>query len=133
MDFEDTTARILKVKWLEFIIVVFAIVYVVAKVQFGFLTDLVDSIFGKLFMVFLIIYLLSEEQYRIAIAIGLVFINVLGTIRERDDIITLRNRVQKSALEKSPEQKKISGPTNKCSRENRHISQEEKVPMGVKF
>ena len=51
------TWQILKVKWLEFIIVVFAIVYVVAKVQFGFLTDLVDSIFGKLFMVFLIAFL----------------------------------------------------------------------------
>ena len=54
----------------------------------------------------------------------------MGSIRERDDIISLRNRVQKSALEKSSEQKKISGPTNKCSRENRHISQEEKVPIG---
>ena len=43
-------------------------------------------------IVFSIVYLLSEEHYRLAIAISIVFINGLSYIRERDDLITLRNK-----------------------------------------
>ena len=68
-----------------------------------------DTIYGKLFGFLLIIYLLSEEQYRFAIELAFILINVLSVNRERDDLLTLRNKLQKS-LEKNKIRDEISGP-----------------------
>ncbi len=130
MEFEDITTNFLRNTWFEYSVLIFTIVFIVSNVQIPVLTMLVDTFFGKLFIIFVIIYLLSEEHYRLSIALGLILINVLSSIRERDDLMSLRNKVRKSPVEKSKEQKKISGPTKKCSRENRTVTKEEREPLG---
>ena len=57
-------------------------------------------------------------------------INVLSVNRERDDLLTLRNKLQKSSVEKNNIQAKISGPTRKCSRENRVIEKKDEGQPG---
>jgi hypothetical protein len=130
MDFEDLTTTTLKTTWIEIAAIVLTVFLLVTNIQIPLLTRLMDTIYGKLFGFLLIIYLLSEEQYRLAIALAFILINVLSVNRERDDLLTLRNKLQKSSVEKNKIQAKISGPTKKCSRENRVIEKKDEFQPG---
>ena len=81
MEFEDITTNFLRNTWFEYSVLIFTIVFIVSNIQIPVLTMLVDTFFGKLFIIFVIIYLLSEEHYRLSIALGLILINVLSSIR----------------------------------------------------
>ena len=130
MDFEDLTTTTLKTTWIEITAIVLTVFLLVTNIQIPLLTRLMDTIYGKLFGFLLIIYLLSEEQYRLAIALAFILINVLSVNRERDDLLTLRNKLQKSSVEKNKIQVKISGSTSKCSRENRVIEKKDEFQPG---
>ena len=130
MDFEDLTTTTLKTTWIEIAAIVLTVFLLVTNIQIPLLTRLMDTIYGKLFGFLLIIYLLSEEQYRLAIALAFILINVLSVNRERDDLLTLRNKLQKTSVEKNKIQAKISGPTRKCSRENRVIEKKDEFQPG---
>ena len=130
MDFEDLTTTTLKTTWIEIAAIVLTVFLLVTNIQIPLLTRLMDTIYGKLFGFLLIIYLLSEEQYRLAIALAFILINVLSVNRERDDLLTLRNKLQKSSVEKNKNKLKYQGPTRKCSRENRVIEKKDEFQPG---
>lgn len=109
MDFEDTTEKILEMKIIEYPVILAIITILVTNTQIDVLNNFIDSMIGKLIFIFLICYLLSQQHYRLAVSFSLLFVFSLSFIRERNDLMTLRNKVQKSSSEKTDMQKKISG------------------------
>lgn len=100
---------------------VVTLIYVFFRYNIEPFTYFVDSIYGKAILLFLIIWLLSEEHYTISICIIIIIITTLYWIRERRDYKLVKYTINTD--------NEVSTSGGKCSREGiRHSESEREVP-----
>ena len=85
MDFEYDINDILKNNYTVYTVIAFTLIYVFFRLQAEPLTKFVDSIYGKAILLFLLLWLLTEEHYTISICIIISIISTLYWIREKRD------------------------------------------------
>ena len=120
MDFEYDINDVLKSDYTIYAVSIVTLIYVFYRKNIEIFTKFVDSIYGRAIMLMLVVWLLSEEHYTIAICIIIVIIHTLYWRRERDDYKLVKYTIN---TETSSEK------AGKCSREGiRHPESEREVP-----
>lgn len=120
MDFEYDINDVLKSDYTIYAVSIVTLIYVFYRKNIEVFTKFVDSIYGRAIMLMLVVWLLSEEHYTIAICIIIVIIHTLYWRRERDDYKLVKYTINTETT---------SEKTGKCSREGiRHPESEREVP-----
>lgn len=119
MDFEYDINAVIKNDYFVYFVTVVTLIYVFFHWNIEPITKFVDSMFGKTILLFLIVWLLSEEHYTVAICIIIIILSTLYWIRERGDYDFIKYTINR-------ESEKQGG---KCSREGvRFPESEREVP-----
>lgn len=120
MDFEYDINDVLKSDYTIYAVSIVTLIYVFYRKNIEVFTKFVDSIYGRAIMLMLVVWLLSEEHYTIAICIIIVIIHTLYWRRERDDYKLVKYTINTETSSEKP---------GKCSREGiRHPESEREVP-----
>ena len=120
MDFEYDINDVLKSDYTIYAVSIVTLIYVFYRKNIEVFTKFVDSIYGRAIMLMLVVWLLSEEHYTIAICIIIVIIHTLYWRRERDDYKLVKYTINTDTN---------SEKTGKCSREGvRYSEAEREVP-----
>ncbi len=120
MDFEYDINDVLKSDYIIYAISIITLIYVFYQKNIEVFTKFVDSIYGRAIMLMLVIWLLSEEHYTIAICTIIVIIHTLYWRRERNDYNLVKYTINKDTS---------SSKNGKCSREGvRYPEAEREVP-----
>ena len=120
MDFEYDINGLLKHNYMVYSVIVITLVYVFFRLQNDAITKFVDSIYGRAILLFLLLWLLTEEHYTISICIIIAIISTLYWIREKRDYELVKYTINN--------EKQESGK-NKCSRDTvQYTEAEREVP-----
>ena len=123
MDFEYDINDILKNNYTVYTVIAFTLIYVFFRLQAEPLTKFVDSIYGKAILLFLLLWLLTEEHYTISICIIISIISTLYWIREKRDYELVKytintepskgdNKCKRETVQYTEAEREVPGPEN---------------------